>query len=97
MGTNKDPDIDRATDVDDNTTLNRRVGGNDTDASDDLGGDTDKDPDITGKSFDPRHNTLRMRNRSESKDQGISDSNAGPARGDATRGPTNQPHGPRTE
>jgi hypothetical protein len=81
MGTNKNPDTAEDSAV----------------KSGDLGGDTDKDPDITGKSLDPQHNTLRMRGRSHSKAHGISDDNAAPSRTDASRGPTNQPHGPETE
>src|SRR4051812_94094 len=49
MGTNKNPDSRHATDVDDNSSVNR-AGEAAPDQLEDLGGDTDKDPDITGKS-----------------------------------------------
>jgi hypothetical protein len=59
------------------------------DATSRPGGDTDKDPDVTGKSDRPEHNTLTMRG-----DEPNRTGQAGPSRLDATRGPTTRPAGP---
>lgn len=99
MGTNENPPMKYATDVNDNATVN--TGGSQDRAR--LGGDTDKDPDITGKKFDREHNTLTYGNRDASgniveagqgepaRDQSVSSNQATGSRGDATRGPTTKP------
>jgi hypothetical protein len=95
MGTNKEPPRELATDVNDNATIN--TGGSQDRTR--LTGDTDKDPDITGKNLDPKHNTLTYGNRDASGkpeseradasvDQTVSNRQAGGPRGDATRGPS---------
>jgi hypothetical protein len=103
----QDPDPSRATGADDRAAVNRPPAGtpgardrsadpDSHDPRDDLGGDTGKDPDLTGKNLDREHNTLTMRGGDPAQDQGIG-GEAGPSRLDASRGPTNQPHGPTPE
>jgi hypothetical protein len=99
MGTNENPPMDLATDVNDNATINTGGAKRQERIRD---ADTDKDPDLTGKDMDPAHDTLTYGNRDASgrirddatknpADRAVSSNQSVGSRGDAARGPTAQP------